>query len=1220
MKIESVRFRNLNSMKGEWLIDFTHPAYTENGIFAITGPTGTGKTTLLDAICLALYGRTPRLKVISKSVNELLTRGTGICFSEVIFTTQSGAFRCHWSQHRARKNPQGDLQQPKHEIANHLTNEIIENTLKNVSRAVEQVTGINYNQFTRAILLAQGGFATFLMAPPDERAPLLEQITGTDIYSTISQRVFEHASRIQQKYDAKNLVLESLPLLSSEDQEEIELQLKATMDEGLTIEEKLQKVTDCIAWHAGMNKLKTESAQLEAELDKLSAQSTKLAKEREKKDIGILASTVLPLYTRYIDTKTQQEREQKELDALSRQLKDSTAILNTYRTELIATKDVADQRKDEAHTAMELLKKVRHIDTVLEGCQTTITTIEKRLLFVKKEAEDVARKREEIHSHCAQLQSQIDVCQEYMNNHAPDAKLVENLTGLQEMVRLYSQLHREDEKQQSQLQKANLEIEAQRNRVEEHAKNRRVIQEKFTVTEEQFGNYQRLFDQNSQAMEQAQKRVDEVSEHLIHLETLVKHLKQQLTLNSENQKKIQDLSAMREHLHRLVEKEKNVSEMRLQQHQLVQKQEEIAQLHAQLASYEQDRQLLRRGSPCPLCGALEHPYASNQEPVKNDLNSLLEEEKQKYAKLDDEYRSIEQQLFVTRHSIETRETECHTLQNQLEASHKEAGYLWRSAGNKDGPPDLEQLKPLRREMESDKSRLLSQLEQHKKLESKLQIMAQEIVRLQRQLSAAEKDVATATFALKSAEEQKNTLLGQNEELMVEISRLTNELRDQFSLYGPSWNSGNDPMMILEDLTLRQQEWKNRVAVMHQHVISLKGGQKELENLTQLSERLQHNKKNMETELQAAHQKQDSIRNERSSLFGEKDPDTEEKRMQSLLKDAQKKREELEEKKNKCTNDTIRLQENVARLTSATQKRKTVQDEMHQEVLQSIRTQGFQELVDFEQALVPQHELEKLIELFSELDEKRKTLSTLVNEKMTALQLEIAKDMTKDSPETLQCSKETLHQQQQTLLQQVGRLKGMLEENEKQTTLQKSHLQELQQLRKELDRWQLLNVLVGSSTGKKFRNFAQGITFDLVIGHANRSLKRMSDRYLLVRDQNHPLELSIIDNYRAGDIRSTKNLSGGESFIVSLALALGLSNMAGKNVRVDSLFLDEGFGSLDEETLETALHSLSGFQQDGKMIGIISHISLIKERLDTQIQVLPMNGGHSTLKGPGVRSI
>lgn len=131
---------------------------------------------------------------------------------------------------------------------------------------------------------------------------------------------------------------------------------------------------------------------------------------------------------------------------------------------------------------------------------------------------------------------------------------------------------------------------------------------------------------------------------------------------------------------------------------------------------------------------------------------------------------------------------------------------------------------------------------------------------------------------------------------------------------------------------------------------------------------------------------------------------------------------------------------------------------------------------------------------------------------------------------------------------------------------------------------------------------------------------MTDRYLLVRDKESPLELNVIDNYQAGEERSTKNLSGGESFIVSLALALGLSNMASRNVSVDSLFLDEGFGTLDEDALEMALESLGTLQRDAKLIGIISHVEALKERIATQIAVVPETDGKSVVTGPGCRRV
>lgn len=135
--------------------------------------------------------------------------------------------------------------------------------------------------------------------------------------------------------------------------------------------------------------------------------------------------------------------------------------------------------------------------------------------------------------------------------------------------------------------------------------------------------------------------------------------------------------------------------------------------------------------------------------------------------------------------------------------------------------------------------------------------------------------------------------------------------------------------------------------------------------------------------------------------------------------------------------------------------------------------------------------------------------------------------------------------------------------------------------------------------------------------ANRQLAFMTDRYLLVHSKTEALTLNVIDRYQADAVRSSRNLSGGESFIVSLALALGLAQMASRNVRVDSVFLDEGFGTLDEEALGTALDMLASLRQKGKMIGIISHVQAVRDRVSLQIQVSPLGNGKSALSGPGV---
>ena len=269
MRILQVRFKNLNSLVGEWGIDLAHPAFASDGIFAITGPTGAGKTTILDAICLALYGRTPRLNKVTKSGNEIMSRQTGECFAEVTFETQTGRFRCHWSQHRARKKPDGELQAPKHEIANADSGEIFESRIRGVADHIESATGMDFDRFTRSMLLAQGGFAAFLQAVPDERAPILEQITGTEIYSQISIRVHEHQREEREKLNILQAETAGIVILEPEQEKEIQQALESKQKQEKDLTAKSADTGKAISWLTAIDDLKKGIISLTDEASKL---------------------------------------------------------------------------------------------------------------------------------------------------------------------------------------------------------------------------------------------------------------------------------------------------------------------------------------------------------------------------------------------------------------------------------------------------------------------------------------------------------------------------------------------------------------------------------------------------------------------------------------------------------------------------------------------------------------------------------------------------------------------------------------------------------------------------------------------------------------------------------------------------------------------------------------------------------------------------------------
>lgn len=161
-------------------------------------------------------------------------------------------------------------------------------------------------------------------------------------------------------------------------------------------------------------------------------------------------------------------------------------------------------------------------------------------------------------------------------------------------------------------------------------------------------------------------------------------------------------------------------------------------------------------------------------------------------------------------------------------------------------------------------------------------------------------------------------------------------------------------------------------------------------------------------------------------------------------------------------------------------------------------------------------------------------------------------------------------------------------------------------------WKKLNELFGSADGAKFKILAQGYTLEVLLGYANRHLQELSRRYVLQRVPN-TLALQVVDLDMLGEVRAVHSLSGGESFLISLALALGLSSLSSHRMNVESLFIDEGFGSLDAETLRVAMDALERLQMQGRKIGVISHVAEMTERIATQVRVVRCGSGASRVE-------
>ncbi|MEN6327462.1 MAG: SbcC/MukB-like Walker B domain-containing protein, partial [Syntrophomonas sp.] len=426
--------------------------------------------------------------------------------------------------------------------------------------------------------------------------------------------------------------------------------------------------------------------------------------------------------------------------------------------------------------------------------------------------------------------------------------------------------------------------------------------------------------------------------------------------------------------------------------------------------------------------------------------------------------------------------------------------------------------------------------------------------------------------------------------------------------------------LLDDLNERRNKWQGKQAEREAQGKFINAGEIELAKKQTLhhkvGEELQSNRRdllNLQSELE-------QLNLERQALFADKIPDEEEKRLADAVQDAEIQLAKVKDSLRQAQLDLKNLKEKIEAIAVSTQARAGDITQMEQALVARLTHLGFADEADYRASCLDEQEYAALQSTAETLKNEQLEISALIQDKTEVLRGEQEKRITDLSCAELQNNLSSYEADIKKIQQESGALKQRLGEDEQARESQKEMMKNIDSQTKELTRWNILHELIGSADGKKYRNFAQDLTFQTMVAYANRQLSKMTDRYLLAADNSELLGLSVLDNYQAGEIRSTKNLSGGESFIVSLALALGLSSMASHNVRIDSFFLDEGFGSLDEYALDTALETLAGLHQDGKIIGVISHVPALKERISAQIQVIPQTGGRSIIIGPGCEKV
>uniref|UniRef100_UPI003D7F2569 AAA family ATPase n=1 Tax=Pedobacter sp. TaxID=1411316 RepID=UPI003D7F2569 len=817
MKILSVKFLNINSLRGEHEIRFDEAPFSDCGLFAITGPTGAGKTTILDAITVALYGEVHRHE---KYVKEIMSRHTGQCYAEVEFEVKEIAYRSKWSVAKARNQPDGILQNEKMELAERATGKIIGgHTTSQTKKAIVELCGLDYKQFLRSVILSQGDFTRFLKAGDNERSELLEKITDTGIYTDISKIVFEKQRTVKDKLESDKTKLGGVELLTEELVIEHNLRLQ-TLGDGFTlIKARHTATSNQLQWLKNLNTLKYKSmyfSDSHAEKQVLyneNADRFQLLEQHQK------AVEFRPDLAEIKATKSQIETTTFRIDQLNKQLPKFTAELNTAKVLYEQAKEKFNEIRSKQTQLAPVLEKVIFMDAEIAylvereakaKAKFEETTGDITLLDKQNSLKIVER---------LQLQEQIEQLRNWLQANELDLALEKQLLVLEQQQLAFQQatllMHNAEEQVMAYLGQSNTEASVV-------LESNRKVYQLILEQEENQALYNMLLA-NIEGF--GVHRQDDLEAKITLLPDLQHHYEQQYAyaLNYEKvamaeQGIVTTIIELKANMQVLSAEIATMLEEKEQADLHLKHLQEAVELEQKILNYEQARLSLEPQKPCPLCGALDHPfvdqnpdrelslstgkYLSPTEEKRNQQEQrlvaalqLLRDKEKEYVRVSTELNNKEQHLLSLKSDRQALQNRFDDL-NQLIPEHfvinQPALIETMISGNAEKIDKLKEelitLKKLKASMDTCAKAISLKSEAILKEEAKEALVKQKLENTKLELSRAKTAVAEANVTVIGITNQIKTLLApyglslQDEELPKVVAILTKRWEDyQFSL-------------------------------------------------------------------------------------------------------------------------------------------------------------------------------------------------------------------------------------------------------------------------------------------------------------------------------------------------------------------------------------------------------------------------------------------------------
>ena len=1237
MRILAIRGSNIASLAGPFNVELDQEPLRGSGLFVITGPTGAGKSSLLDALCLALFDTTPRLRETTRvyvggadepsdqrltgsDARLMLSRRAPRGHAEVDFEGIDGRrYRATWEVRRAHDRVDGRLQKPEMRLLDLETGRLIGDSRTEVKDAVAERLGVGFDQFRRSALLAQGDFAAFLSASQGERSELLERMTGTEIYGEISMAAHrrfvaerDEVARIDHRLEGTQAL--EPPVRAGRDAEygkarARRAEAKARYDQ---IVAERDWATALETARAEFEEAENEAQALEDEwrvLDGAASEVRRVAMAQALRPIVADVDRTTQALNQAEDGLVQRSEEAQEqrrlLARCAEDLERAESALEQARARRAERQPALDRAAVLEAQHKELMERLARLDTERRALVDTRTALEHAAVTARADHERAANDSLEHET--------------WLAAHAGDRALVENEGMLDALLEPLVSLDRRCRALDGQRQALDIDATALLARIAEtETEIARLRQER----ERHASSLSRLSGEASEPA--ARMRLQEEMGHIERrlgdvdrLEALIEELRlERARLRIAEEQRGMTAESIRGLEVQLAEKTTALEQWKVR----LQEASDAVTRARSAEDLEFHRRTLQPGDPCPLCGSEDHPWIDE---VRSPFEGLLAELEGRAQSLEEERQVAEEARASAVAELGARQVEAERIVQEIENQTARVQALesrWASSFHLVPllPPDPEGAAALLAE------RRRTARARAKTLDRTLKTFFQQEAALEAHGSA----LGTLDASIAGKESERATLVREREMLMerqADVDRDLGELKAALAMQQDTLAStfagttlrgfGGDDGALFDTLGLRAA-FTLRMAEFKQRLVEAEVARAESARLDKALQEVSRRIQDMEerqARIEREHGETDALlaanREERTRLVGQETAAHVRARLDKALEDAEHFVDSARIRAAESENNATELGTRVAMLHDevaiAITRRNAAHDTFAQELERGAWSEDeVRELLGRDRAWIDAQQV-----AHEAIKTRWNALQVRLSERrdrLAAVQQRGAQYAGVWDPARFQEAEREFEESTRRLAE----LGTLLKVDDAARARRDELLEERGVVMDRFERWSMLNDLIGSHDGRKLRVFAQSLTLDAVLAHANRHLSSLAPRYALMRVPGYDLELQIVDKDLGDEIRSVQTLSGGESFLVSLALALGLASLSTRGTHVGTLFIDEGFGSLDPDTLETAIYTLDRLRAEGRQIGIISHVENLAERIGSHVRITPRGGGQS----------